>query len=112
MGQTKEQYIETVRIEAMREKIQRNYQQEKQVIAGLQLAKKIKSFLQIKEADHFKDNPFLQGNMDALREDLSKKIAKNWSKMDIENQILGRQFRLGQLREEANFYGANLKESA
>ncbi len=112
MGQPKDKYIESVRIQVMKENIQRNYREEQQVLNGLRIAKKIKSAMQQREADHFKDKPFIEGNMSALRESLSKKIAQNWSKMDIENHILGREFKLGKLREEANFYGATLKETA
>jgi len=112
MGQTKDKYIASVTRRCLIETIQRKYREEEQVIEGLRKAKKVKIAQQVNESDRFKDNPFIQGSMEALRENLVKKIADTWSRMDIDNQILGREFRLSKLREEAKIHGVELEESA
>jgi len=73
MGQTKAEYIASVTKRCLIETIHRKYREEEQVIQWLRKARKIKSAQQINEADRFKDSPFIQGSMEALRDSLVKK---------------------------------------
>ncbi len=101
MGRTKAQIVEVVRQEEIKQKICSDFLSEKDMLKMMHDLKNRINIKQHLECERLKDNPFIGGNMEAIRESKLQEMAKTWSLSDAIYQIVKREFKLTRVRERA-----------